>query len=63
MTQKQKVEAIQLVLRLGLAASAAVVLGATLLKTVLFLTVAYPVLAAATTTMVSVLCVKQTKVC
>ena len=61
--QKQKVEATQLVLRLGLPASSAVVVGTAILATVLFLAVTAPSLTAATSALVSVLCVEQTKVC
>ena len=61
--QKQKVATTQPVLRLGLAASAAVVVGTAILAAVQFLSVAAAALAAATATLVSVWCVQQTKVC
>ena len=54
--QKQKVEATQLVLRLGLTASTAVVVGTTFLTAVLFLTVATTALTTAAATLVSVWC-------
>ena len=55
--QKQKEEVTQLVLRLGLAASAAVVFGTTVRTAVLFLTVAATTRTAAATTLAFVLCV------
>ena len=55
--QAQKEVVTQLVLRLGLAASTAVVVGASILASVLFLTVTTAALASATTSLVSVLCV------
>ena len=57
MTQQQKVEATQLVLRLGLTASTAVVIGAAILTTVLFLAVTSTALAAAAAILVSAWCV------
>ena len=55
--QKQKEEVTQLVLRLGLAASTAVVVGAAVRTAVLFLTVAAAPRTAATTALAFVLCV------
>ena len=55
--QKQKEEVTQLVLRLGLTASTAVVVGSAVLRSVLFLAVAAAALAAAATSLVSVWCV------
>ena len=57
MTQQQKVEATQLVLRLGLAASAAVVHGSAILLPVLFLSVSSPTLTTSAAFLVSVWCV------
>ena len=55
--QKQKEEVTQLVLRLGLTASTAVVVGAAVLTSVLFLAVTTSALTAAAATLVSVWCV------
>ena len=55
--QKQKEEVTQLVLRLGLIASTAVVVGAAVRTAVLFLAVAASTRTSATTTLAFVLCV------
>jgi hypothetical protein len=57
MTQEKKEAVIQLVLRLGLTASVAVVVGTTVLTAVQFLAVAASALTTAAAALVSVLCV------